>query len=205
MAPRSNVWIVAAASLVLAACGGPQKPRAAVDPITPAKAAYSNVVVDPAMLQVATDACATQLHDICGPLLEYYAVTHHLPPTLRALAAFSTDPLNFTCPVSGELYVYRPVTLRPDERVLIMWDRTPVHSNMRWGILAGPVKGVQHNQLDMETIPVTDEIFKRYLPAEPTGEGTGAATLPGAALPTATPVTPPAETQPGAMAPTPGQ
>src|SRR4051794_7109029 len=51
----------------------------------------------------ATDACASQLHDLCGDLLLYFATHHDLPAKLEELGAKDT-----VCPVSGKPYIYNP-------------------------------------------------------------------------------------------------
>ena len=98
----------------------------------------------------ATDDCATQLHNICGPLLTYYAINRRLPSQLEELrnAPGADADLSFTCPASGKPYVYRPegvtvvVTVpqkrnenRPDFRGhVILFDPEPSHSGHHWAI-----------------------------------------------------------------------
>jgi hypothetical protein len=79
-----------------------------------------------------------RLHDICGPLLLYYATNHHLPANLeelRQVPGFTlTEP--FTCPVSQKPYVYNPIgvqTVGQPERI-ILHDPAPSHSGMRWAV-----------------------------------------------------------------------
>src|SRR5262245_27281058 len=59
-----------------------------------------------------TDPCATRLHDICGPLLFYYATNHQLPVKLEDLKQIGGfEEVEYICPVSGLPYVYVPAGL----------------------------------------------------------------------------------------------
>jgi len=85
-----------------------------------------------------TDACATRLHDLCGPLLLYYATRQDLPMSLDQLAGVPgfENVRDFTCPVSGQRYIYNPsgiAGLDPGSRVII-YDPAPSHSGIRWGV-----------------------------------------------------------------------
>ncbi len=185
MSPRSKASLLLAASLMLAACGGPAKGPRTGDAKTPLKGpAPSDVVVDPALLTVATDPCGARLHDMCEPLLLYYAAVHRLPNTLRELAAFADQELVFTCPVSGEEYIYRPVPIVGNQAQLIMYDRSAVHGHMRWGVIAMPAH--DRHPLEFNVIPMNDQILRRYLPEAnvspappaPAGAAPGAAPAP---------------------------
>ena len=100
-------------------------------------------------LDLATDPCASRLHDICGHLLLYYAVNKRLPQDLDGLRAGigSADVPPLTCPVSGRDYLYHTAGLRVPGRSgrLVLYDASPAHSGMRWGIVivgaggAGPL------------------------------------------------------------------
>jgi hypothetical protein len=84
-----------------------------------------------------TDPCATRLHDLCGPLLLYYAVNHKLPQSLDDLRSTGMDvPADLTCPVSHRPYVYNPAgLLAPNgQGKMIIYDATPAHSHLRWAI-----------------------------------------------------------------------
>lgn len=81
------------------------------------------------------DACATRLQDLCGPLLLFYGQHHRLPNDLKELAD-EYDVGDLTCPVSHLPYIYNPEGLRgndPKVRIII-YDATPAHSGIRWGI-----------------------------------------------------------------------
>ncbi|MEP0842766.1 MAG: hypothetical protein HRF43_08645 [Phycisphaerae bacterium] len=85
-----------------------------------------------------TDPCATRLHDICGPLLLYYARRHQLPARLEELSGVPgfEEIKDFTCPVSGRPYVYDPagtISSAPPSRV-ILYDPAPSHSGLRWAV-----------------------------------------------------------------------
>jgi len=84
-----------------------------------------------------TDACASRLHDLCEPLLLYYATRHEIPARLedlRQVAGFSE--LDLRCPVSRLPYVYNPVGIQTgdDQPRLMIYDAAPSHSGMRWAI-----------------------------------------------------------------------
>ena len=86
-----------------------------------------------------TDACATRLHDLCGPLLFYYQRNHRLPGNINELADMpGYEPsMAFACPVSKRPYVYNPVGIvTTDKRPRpILYDPAPSHSGMRWAII----------------------------------------------------------------------
>jgi len=109
-----------------AGCGGAPK-RAANDTTTSATASAAN-----------TDPCAMRLHDICGPLLLYYATNHALPARLEQLSEVPgfEHVKDFSCPVSGEPYVYNPPGIpAPDPKTrLIIYDAVPAHGKTRWAV-----------------------------------------------------------------------
>src|SRR5436189_3752975 len=76
-----------------------------------------------------TDPCGMRLHDICGPLLLYYATRHRLPDSLEMLNEIPHDEtLDFTCPVTQQPYVYDPSgLLNSSNGRLIVFDPTPAH------------------------------------------------------------------------------
>ena len=85
------------------------------------------------------DACASRMHDICEPLLLFYATYHRLPNSLdelRALGGF--ENMVYACPVSGLPYVYDPVGVVPPPgssgAKIILYDATPAHHGLRWAI-----------------------------------------------------------------------
>lgn len=101
----------------------------------------------PSSVAIATDPCAVRLDDINGALLLYYTLNKQLPENLEQIRPLADDgaALNFTCPLSQKPYTYLPVN--PDvpvsEPCLILFDSTPAHRGLRWGILATPAKDKQ--------------------------------------------------------------
>ncbi len=86
---------------------------------------------------VEMDPCAERLHDVCGQLLLYYSLNRRLPETLEALATLDPqNPLPLVCPVSDRPYLYHPDGLRIAGWMgrLVLYDATPSHSGMRWGV-----------------------------------------------------------------------
>jgi len=85
-----------------------------------------------------TDPCATRLHEICGPLLMYFAQNHELPKDLKELSTVPgfSDVNDFTCPVSHQPYIYTPTGIPgkdPGTRIII-YDATPAHAGIRWAV-----------------------------------------------------------------------
>jgi hypothetical protein len=125
MMVRAAILAYAGALLLAAGCAGPaSKPPPATQP-----ALGSN--------RSNTDPCATRLHDVCGPLLLYFATHDRLPAKideLRELPGFDLPEL--ICPVSKQPYVYNPVGLPGPEAgtQVILYDATPAHAGLRWGI-----------------------------------------------------------------------
>jgi hypothetical protein len=78
-----------------------------------------------------------RLHDVCGPLLLYYATNRALPAKLEQLSAVPgfENVNDFTCPASGKPYVYNPAGLpAPDRSMrLIIYDAA-AHGGTRWAI-----------------------------------------------------------------------
>jgi hypothetical protein len=152
-----------AAGFALAACGGPAKQKAGREKLSPPTQGGSDVVVDPAALKEATDPCAEQLHEVCGAMLLYYIAAHRLPNTLHELGAFADQPLVFTCPLSGDDYVYRPISLQGtvDHPQLVMYDRHPVHEGKRWGIVGAPAE--EKRPVSLWVVLFDDAQMQEYL------------------------------------------
>ncbi len=85
-----------------------------------------------------TDPCATRLHDLCEPLLLYYALHNQLPPSIDALRQLpGADPsLVWSCPASNLPYVYdaEGIPAGANKGKAILFDAAPSHENMRWAI-----------------------------------------------------------------------
>lgn len=97
---------------------------------------------------LALDPCADQLHEISGLLLEYYVAKRKLPPTLADLKAMAPGrPDLFVCPTSHQPYVYVPggLALPAEEPIgrLVVYDATPAHNGLRWGITVVEPRGNQ--------------------------------------------------------------
>ena len=114
--------------LVTVGCGASAKRQAASDATTRAGEAPIT----------STDPCATRLHDLCGPLLLYYATHQRLPgkpEELLAVPGFEIDK-QLVCPVSHKPYIYNRAgiaTPGSGGRV-ILFDATPAHQGHRWAI-----------------------------------------------------------------------
>jgi hypothetical protein len=127
------------AAVLLAGCGGGARGG---NSTPPRAAGVGTVGQAPATTPVApitnTDACATNLHDLCEPLLFYYLKTHKLPPRLEDLRGLPgyEGPKDLRCPVSHLPYVYNPAGLLGTESGarVIAYDAAPSHSGMRWAI-----------------------------------------------------------------------
>jgi hypothetical protein len=88
---------------------------------------------------VDIDPCAERLHDTCGRFLLYFSINGRLPDTLDELTRVDSQTLPpLVCPTSGKPYVYNKDGPRVPGRAgrLVLYDAEPVHSGMRWGILA---------------------------------------------------------------------
>lgn len=138
--------------LLTAACHQPNGPPAERNAAgsTPAGAAVTN-----------TDPCAMRLHDICGPLLMYYAARRELPARLEDLSRVPGfgNVRDFTCPASGRPYIYNRIGLiepKLKSRV-ILYDAAPSHANMRWGVSV--IEPAGDAPLITKVIAVPESIF----------------------------------------------
>jgi hypothetical protein len=88
---------------------------------------------------VRKDPCAERLHDLCGLLLLEHSLNGKLPPSLDKLPEIGGgEAAQLVCPVSRLPYAYAPDGLQIAGRsgLLVVYDATPCHSGMRWGIVA---------------------------------------------------------------------
>ena len=149
---RSSVLsalILAAFSALMWGCQAPKAP--------PATAA-----------RVEIDPCSERLHDLCGPLLQYYALHRDLPETLAELFPADSQPASPpACPAIGKCYVYDPqgVLVPGLPGRLIVHDAEPSHAGRRWGILAEPPQPGQ--PLILRVVQVSESAFRRATPAAP--------------------------------------
>jgi hypothetical protein len=115
-------------------------------------------------LEPEADACAERLHEACGRLLLYYSAHRRLPPTREALAAADPQsPLLLVCPASGEPYAYLPGGLLVKGRpgALVLFDSTPAHDGMRWGVLVA----ASGRQMDARVVLLPDALVLSAVPA----------------------------------------
>jgi hypothetical protein len=84
-----------------------------------------------------TDPCASQLHDLCHPLLLYYATRHQLPERIEELRQIpGFESAHFICPVSKKPYIYNPIGVQTAGQParIVLYDPAPSHSGFRWAI-----------------------------------------------------------------------
>jgi hypothetical protein len=115
---------------LIAGCAKDGKPSASSQPAPLPQAPISN-----------NDACASRLHDISGLFLMYLLEHRDLPATIEELRPYAErlGVEGFTCPISGEAYIYIPdgIFLAEQNMRVILYDPRPTHSNMRWAIAIG--------------------------------------------------------------------
>ena len=90
----------------------------------------------PGAARFEIDPCADRLHDICGPLLLYYAAHKELPESLADLDGTGSDATP-ACPITRKPYVYNRNGLQVSGRPgrLIIYDAVACQSGTRCGIL----------------------------------------------------------------------
>jgi len=117
---------------------------------------------------IASDPCASRMHEISGAILSYYAIERHLPATLEEAKKVydglgdSPLPLELTCPVSHQPYVYVPQGLATpgNDKRIILHDAAPSHTGQRWcAFMALGGGGVAQS---VEVLLVPEAIFKGY-------------------------------------------
>ena len=141
--------------VLIAGCAAPApapKKSAATQPAAATEAPNAN-----------TDPCAMRLHDLCGPLLLYFATHGELPARMDELLdvpGFSIGK-ELTCPVSKKPYRYTRAGLPTKGTVghVIIYDATPAHDGQRWAIA---VKEPAANEpLVAKVILLPDAFFPR--------------------------------------------
>jgi hypothetical protein len=115
-----------------------------------------------------SDPCASRLQEISGQILFYYALNRKLPEKLddlRPLADIDTVT-DYTCPVTGQPYVYAPQPLRSPgmTRLLVVYDAAPGKDGRRWCITIGEPKPGQPLATWVEQIP--EPLFRSYAAAD---------------------------------------
>jgi hypothetical protein len=91
------------------------------------------------------DPCPKRLHDLCGPLLLYYAINQRLPDSideLHRVPGFESVGPN-TCPVSDKPYAYNPKGIRAPNvtSFAVIYDAEPTHAGYRWAIVVEEPQG----------------------------------------------------------------
>ena len=137
--PTSRRHLLRSGALLAAAVVGcqsnPRQPDAQSKSAPNANKATAQTPVAPIS---NTDACATRLHEVCGPLLLYYATRHQLPERPEELAQMPgfESVGELLCPVSRRPYLYNPIGVmtKGEPARIIMYDPAPSHSGMRWAI-----------------------------------------------------------------------
>jgi hypothetical protein len=148
--PTSIRGLFCIASL-LVGCAGSAKPQPSVRFVDQNIAPITN-----------TDPCATRLQDISGDLLLYYAANHHLPEQLDELTNLPDvgEVPPFVCPVSHQPYIYNRagIPLPEQDSRIVLYDATPAHSGLRWGIIVNtPEAG---RPLVMKVIALRESLFQ---------------------------------------------
>ena len=155
------LWSIALCALLSLVGPGCQTTK-----VTPTHSANTSFAGDFAT-QSFGDPCASRLQNIEGAMLEYYVTAHHWPASLDELKAISSEPLELTCPVSNQRYIYNLQGLEGpgDPRKLIVYDALPVHNNARWGIVLGREVIGGNPALDVLLIP--EAAFRQYHQSAP--------------------------------------
>ena len=155
LAIASLVLVVGCASKPSTGNAGAKPSRATTKPAAAApktSAASSARNVDP---------CAMRLHDLCAPLLMYYAQNQSLPRKAEELAQVpGFDVPAIVCPVTNKPYLYNPHgPSGPDPgSQIILYDAAP-HDGRRWGIAVHePTPG---QALIAKVVVVPESIFTR--------------------------------------------
>lgn len=111
------------------------------------------------------DPCNERLQNLGGALLEYYFDHKHLPAHLADLRETSPD-VQFTCPTSGEQYIYVPsgLSVPGSSERLILFDATPAHGGFRNALVLG--KDAHGNMLTWPK-KLSEKDFQSYRPSKP--------------------------------------
>ena len=127
------------------------------------------------------DPCSSRLHDICGPLLLYYATNLRLPKSLDELKQMpGFESINdYTCPVSGKAYVYNPRGVRGPNvsQIAVIYDPEPTHNGYRWAIAVEEPQG--NEPLQAKVVAWPESRFPKATPPAPRGTGSRACRSPG--------------------------
>ena len=118
-----------------------------------------------------SDPCSTELHDIEGLLLTYYAVHKELPQDLDQLQPL-IEPgasVDFTCPTTHQPYIYIPGGIRSpvQSRQIILYDTVPHSNGFRWCIFVSPLILHPGSSLVMEVQLLPEATFRTFQPPNP--------------------------------------
>ena len=140
-------------TLSIAGCAGGESKKSAKPSMIPSPASEpsdagssrSPLASESSGRLTINDPCPKRLHDLCGPLLLYYAINQRLPESideLQRVPGFESVGPN-TCPVSKEPYVYNPKGIRSANisQFAVIYDAAPTHSGYRWAIVVEEPKG----------------------------------------------------------------
>jgi hypothetical protein len=165
MTTASKSALLLLAALLLAACA----PSANVKPpaAPPAAAAADDTAL-------ATDPCAIRLQDISSAMLFYVIQHKEMPHTLEDVRILggtaAADPKFFTCPTTGQPYIYvrAGLSVPGQERLLVVYDSVADSAGLRWGIVAAPADG--NRPLTMLVVRLTQRVLDTYLLSAPAGK-----------------------------------
>jgi hypothetical protein len=103
-----------------------------------------------------------RMHDLCAPLLLYYARYQTLPAQIDELGQVpGVSVPELACPVSNQKYVYNlhgPTGPDAGTRI-ILYDAAPSHGGRRWGVAVRDATPGQ--ALVAKVVVVPDSIFKQ--------------------------------------------
>jgi hypothetical protein len=128
--------LVIAVAMAAAGCAGNKQP-AAGSRATTKKTQSSRAPAASSRLNSNTDPCAMRLHDLCAPLLLFYARYQQLPTRIDELAQVpGVSVPELVCPASNEKYVYNPngPSGRDAGTRIILYDASPAHAGHRLGV-----------------------------------------------------------------------
>ena len=152
MPMNEQLCLVIAAILISSMLGCASKPPPRAAQARSHQSAISN-----------TDPCATRLHDICGPLLFFYATNHKLPGSLDELRKIQGfEDVEYVCPVTGLAYIYVPDGIpapnQPGAKI-VLYDAAPSAQGLRWAvsIIEPPTRGA--GALITKVIAVPESYF----------------------------------------------
>jgi hypothetical protein len=115
------------------------------------------------------DPCSSRLHDICGPLLLYYATHAQLPKSLDELKQVPgfESLTDYTCPVSNKPYVYNPKGVRGPNisQIAVIYDPEPTHNGYRWAIAIEEPAG--NAPLQAKVVAWPESRFPKTAPTTP--------------------------------------